>query len=505
MKQSARNLPLHAVEVLENISEAFIALDSSWRYVYVNAAAEKLLNISSDELLGKVIWDVYPQTVGTPIYKQYLKAAKTRKAVSFTEYSYALNRWVELHLYPYKDGLAVYFRDVTKQKKLAEAAEATYQRNVEIVQELRKSEQRYRAFIANSTEGIWCVEAAEPMDITLPVDDQLDRIYRDVYLAECNDAFARMYGLGNAEELKGARISDLLVRDDPRNVAYLRAFIESGYRLSAAVSHEVTPHGKDVYFENNLVGIIEEGFLKRAWGTQRDVTERILLDKRKDEFVSVASHELRTPLTSLRAFSQLLERYLIRKKDARGISYTVKIAEQLDRITRLVDLLLDVSRIESGRLELAVETVIFDELVQSTIESVSASVPDYEIIKKGNASIPILLDTYRIGQVITNLLTNAAKYSPHSKRVIVSSLVVEGMVELRIQDFGIGIPEDRIKRVFERFYRVDGVARESYPGLGLGLYISAEIVKRHNGTISVESTEGKGTTFIVRLPIENAL
>jgi PAS domain S-box-containing protein len=142
----------------------------------------------------------------------------------------------------------------------------------EIERALRESEERYRAFIANSSEGIWRFELEEPVDASLPEDEQIERFYRHGYLAECNDAAARMYGFERAEEMLGARLGDLLVRDDPDNVEYLRAFIRSGYRLADAESVETDREGRRRHFLNNLVGAVEGGRVLRAWGTQRDAT-----------------------------------------------------------------------------------------------------------------------------------------------------------------------------------------------------------------------------------------
>src|SRR5918997_247047 len=142
----------------------------------------------------------------------------------------------------------------------------------EIERALRESEERYRAFIANSSEGIWRFELERPVPTDLPEDEQIERFYRDCYLAEANDAAARMYGFERAEEMTGRRLGEFLVREDPANVEYLRAFIRSGYRLTDAESVEVDREGRRRYFLNNLVGAVEGGRLLRAWGTHRDAT-----------------------------------------------------------------------------------------------------------------------------------------------------------------------------------------------------------------------------------------
>lgn len=113
-------------------------------------------------------------------------------------------------------------------------------------------------------------------------------------------------------------------------------------------------------------------------------------------------------------------------------------------------------------------------------------------------------DRDRIGQVLTNLLTNAVKYSPEADTIVIRTIHKDGAIITSVQDFGLGIPEEKQSQVFERFFRVDGEAQETYPGLGLGLYISAEFIKRHHGAIWVESAAGKGSTFSFFLPVEKA-
>ena len=136
------------------------------------------------------------------------------------------------------------------------------------------SEERYRAFIEQTSEGVWRCEVRDPIDVRLPVDQQIDAIYAHAWLAECNDAMARMYGLDSADQIVGVTIAELMPRDDPANLEYLGAFIRSGYRLTDAESHEIGNDGHSRFFLNNLVGIVRGGLLVRAWGSQRDITSR---------------------------------------------------------------------------------------------------------------------------------------------------------------------------------------------------------------------------------------
>ncbi len=136
------------------------------------------------------------------------------------------------------------------------------------------SEERYRAFIEQTSEGVWRCELRVPVDVSVPPDEQIERIYAESYLAECNDAMARMYGLESAEQIVGVPLAELLPRSDPANIEYLLAFIRGGYRLTDAESHELGRDGERRDFLNNLVGIVRDGRLIRAWGSQRDITGR---------------------------------------------------------------------------------------------------------------------------------------------------------------------------------------------------------------------------------------
>ncbi|MBD0389633.1 MAG: PAS domain S-box protein, partial [Nostoc sp. C3-bin3] len=152
---------------------------------------------------------------------------------------------------------------------------------------LCKSEERYRAFLEQSSEGIWCMELEVPISPDCPEEEQIQHFYQYGYLAECNHVMAQMYGYSDSQEIIGARLTDFVVPSDPHNIAYLRNFIRSNYRLIDAESHEIDKQGNSKYFLNNLVGIVENGLLVRAWGTQRDITEHklaeVALRQREDQ------------------------------------------------------------------------------------------------------------------------------------------------------------------------------------------------------------------------------
>jgi PAS domain S-box-containing protein len=231
----------------------------------------------------------------------------------------------------------------------------------------------------------------------------------------------------------------------------------------------------------------------------RDITELKDLERKREEFLGAASHELKTPLTSLQAYVQLMERTLNEGDVPKSTLYLHKTKSYLDRLNKLISELLDISRIQGGKLECNYTSLDLDELVNEVIDGVKHTT-HHKIIKKGGIAKLVIADKQRIEQVMVNLLTNAAKYSPKSDKIIVTVSEINNEAVISVQDFGIGVPEEKQQKIFERFYRAQQ-DQTQFQGLGLGLFISCEIVKQHKGRLWVESEEGKGSTFYFSIPV----
>lgn len=225
------------------------------------------------------------------------------------------------------------------------------------------------------------------------------------------------------------------------------------------------------------------------------------LSRLKDEFLSIASHELRTPVTSIKGYTQLAKT-LIRENDlATSDEYLTIALDQIDRMSRLILELLDVSRIETGRLEIRRDTIHWPVFVREVVQRHRTAVSD----RKFHLQVPdgdtiVTGDRDRLEQVLGNLLENAVKYSPDGSDISIRVEMREQQVVSSVSDHGMGIPADELAQVFERFHRGRHVSSTNYGGLGLGLYITKQIVERHGGTIWVESKEGSGTSFHFSLP-----
>ena len=232
-----------------------------------------------------------------------------------------------------------------------------------------------------------------------------------------------------------------------------------------------------------------------------DITQRKEMDLRKDEFISMASHELKTPITSLKGFVQILLRRFRKKQDDETVRFLNRIDTQVNKLTRLVNDLLDISKMSTGVINYQDEDFAFDVLLGEVVESVQQITASHRLFLEGLTSVTLKGDKERLGQVIINLLTNAIKYSPLAHHVLVCMEVGGESVTVRVQDFGIGIDPVHQEKICERFYRVPGSEEETYSGLGVGLYLASEIIKHHQGQIWVESVKGEGSTFSFTLPL----
>ena len=237
-------------------------------------------------------------------------------------------------------------------------------------------------------------------------------------------------------------------------------------------------------------------------GTCTDIQEIKELDQQKDHFISIASHELKTPITSIKGYIQILLSTYHESKDEFLKKSLGAVDKQIIKLTNLISDLLDLSKLKLGNLRLVKESFNMNELVEEVVEEIRLIKQDYQIHVTFQTTAIVFADRERIAQVIINLLTNAIKYSPRHKLIQVKCLLKDNYTTVVVKDRGIGINRKSQEKIFERFYRVEGKNEETYPGFRIGLFISSEIIHRHNGKIGVKSTPGKGSEFYFSLPIK---
>lgn len=356
--------------------------------------------------------------------------------------------------------------DIDQQKRTEEA--------------LRQSQERVQALMNSNVIGIFCSQ-----------DDEIQ---------QANDTFLHMTGYSQ-EDLHNRQLSWL----DMTAPEYIETTLKSHQQFP--LYQYMTPYEKEyITKDGGRIPVVIGGVRTQIDPPQEiyfvlDNSARKELEQRKDAFLSMASHELKTPLTALKLQTQMLKKQLEKCDQQRAGIAIARIDGQLDSISRLVKELFDLSNIQSGRLEYAHETMDLDILLQEIVEMIQQTQTTHTLRIHGALNTPLVGDKDRLGQVFLNLINNAIKYSPYGDHVDITISTSPETVSISIRDYGIGISQEQQDKIFERFYRVFDRKQGRVPGLGIGLYIVAEIVRHHQGTITVESDGETGSTFQVTLPL----
>ncbi|HEY2722677.1 MAG TPA: ATP-binding protein, partial [Chitinophagaceae bacterium] len=251
------------------------------------------------------------------------------------------------------------------------------------------------------------------------------------------------------------------------------------------------------YYLLRVLPVKENGSVIKWVGSFTEIEEQKQAIKRKDEFISMASHELKTPLTSIQGYIQLLERMV---NDESLRPYIDRTIVQIKKLDTLVNDLLDISKIESGKLKLNMKNFNFGKMLEDTTAMMQETFPDHRIEHSGNANVIVYGDEGRLEQVIINFLSNAIKYAPSSTLIRIETKIEENDLLVKVIDSGVGIPKEELSHVFEKFYRTEDSSKR-FQGLGIGLYICADILSRHDCRYGVESDPGKGSTFYFNIPL----
>lgn len=347
------------------------------------------------------------------------------------------------------------------------------------------AEERLRLACEATGIGSWDIDLKENTIIYTPTLMELFGLSRDFIL--------------NLEDLNSLiYVDDKLLVDN----ALKNALTTGYYYYEARVLwpdesiHWIRANGKVIFDDDGLPA--------RLLGTTIDITENKIEQIEKNDFIAIASHELKTPLTSVKAYIQMLKSGKRLEEPGYILNLATRAEVQVNKMTKLIYSFLDMSRIESGNIDMLMEPFMLDDLISDVIKDYVIHTNTHVLAFEPGISSMIDGDRSRIGQVIDNLVSNAIKYSPLSKRVEISSSVVGEEAIVSVKDFGIGIDAKHQAKVFERFYRADDQKARNASGFGIGLYLSADILKRHNGGIWIDSRPGEGTTFHFSLPMNQA-
>jgi PAS domain S-box-containing protein len=479
--------------VLQHMNDGFVVLDQQWRFVYANDRAVALSGQAREQLLGKVLWDLYPQQPGSPGYAALHRAMDQRTPQHIEELVPGTSTWVAVHAYPSPEGLILYAADITEHKRAGAAAIDLQYRN--------------RAILEAALDGIITIDQRGTIE-------------------SYNPAAQRLFGYG-PDELLGKNVRMLM--PDPyqsEHDEYLSSYLRTGQRKIIGIGREVVGLRKDgsIFPMDLSVSELQIGGRRIFMGLVHDISERkeaeqqrerLLARERsarteaehasrmKDEFLATLSHELRTPLNAILGWTQLLR---VPNPTPDDLSQGLETIERNARAqATLIEDLLDMSRIISGKLRLEVKELDLATVIDAALETVqpAAEARGIELARSYSDSITVRGDPARLQQVVWNLLSNAIKFTPRAGRVSVAlSAAADGSaVELTVSDTGIGIKPEFASHVFERFRQGDASTTRSHGGLGLGLAIVRHLVELHGGTVAAHS-EGpdRGATFTVTLP-----
>ncbi|WP_026899242.1 PAS domain-containing sensor histidine kinase [Daejeonella oryzae] len=379
-------------------------------------------------------------------------------------------------------GWAWYFRDITERKNFEKS--------------LLESEKRFRLMADSMPQKVWTADAASQvnyfnkrwLDYTqLSFDELRDQGWDNIIHPD--DLAASLQALKESfENSKDCEIEHRILRYDGTYRWHLsrgHARTDSDGNLKGWIGTNTDIHDQKLFAEE----------------LKKQISERIKLEKQKNDFISMASHELKTPVTSIKGYTQFLQNKLAREGNTEAVSFLSRINNQVNKLTSLISDLLDATKVTGGRLQYDLEIFDFNNLVMEVADEMKQTSLSHSIICNLDSTQNILGDRIRIGQVMINLISNALKYSPKANRIVLSTKLNHDEISFSVQDFGIGISAENQKQVFDQFFRVSGEVVSQYAGMGLGLYISCEIVKRHQGRLDVQSEEGEGSIFTFTLPL----
>ncbi len=420
-----------------------------------------------DNADGKTMKEIVPD-IEISWSQMYGKVVVTGESIRFVDYSPAMNTWFEVYAFRLgnKDNnkVAILFTNITERKR----AEL----------EVKESEEKLRLLTETIPQLVWMTdEIGNPEYLSsqwvkyageMPMGEYWTRICHP------DDAITSLNAWHKSIATGDKYITEIRLKNK-----------EGEYRWHVSVGVPL----KD-----------DDGNIIKWIGSVTDIHDQKLKEQKKDEFISIASHEMKTPLTSAKAYLQLLEMSL--DENDPNFIYAKKATEATERLNKLISELLDASKIQHGKLNYNNSAFDFDRMIADTIENVQYSSITHKIIKVGSIDKQFLGDKDRLQQVVINLLTNAIKYSPKANEVIVKIKSQNNYLHVSVTDRGVGMSEKHLEKVFDRYYRVEEHSVH-FQGLGIGLYISYDIVKRHNGNMWVESVSGEGSTFHFTLPFIN--
>jgi len=460
--------------IIESSDDAIIGktLDSvitSW-----NDSAERIFGYTADEIIGQTVYTLIP----SDRYEEeprILAQLKNGQRVEHFETKRLTKDGreldVSLTISPILDsqgniiGLSKIMRDITERKQAEEKSA------------------KLAAIIESSDDAI--------------IGKTLDSV-----ITSWNDSAERIFGY-TADEIIGQTVYTLIPSDRYEEEPRILAQLKNGQRVEHFETKRLTKDGRELDVSLTISPILDsQGNIIGLSKIMRDITERKQDETRKNDFIGMASHELKTPLTSLNAIIQVVNSKLKNSEDTFLVSAMDKANMQVKRMTAMINGFLNISRFEAGKIQIDKQPFKLAELLQEIVDESRLVVNTHTILLADCGLIEINADRDKISSVVSNLVSNAIKYSPKGKFVELACKESGGKVIVSIKDEGMGIKARDLSHIFDRYYRVETNHTKHISGFGIGLYLSSEIIKRHDGEIWAESESGIGSTFYFSLPLK---
>ncbi|MFN6963536.1 MAG: CHASE domain-containing protein [Pyrinomonadaceae bacterium] len=481
---------------LESITDGFLSVDGEWRFTYVNAEAERICNFRREDVIGRTWQEVFPPAVGSEVERSLRRCATERVPVELETFYEPWQRWFQFRAYPTPDGgFSQYFRDITQQK-FDEEQRARWQ-------------EMFSRLIDICPFGIYIVDSdLRIAQMNIGTRDGAFANVRPIVGRPLDEAMHIIWPTDVADEIVTA-FRRTLETGEPY---FSRDFVNPRADKDAVEGYEwqlhrlVLPDGRPgvvcYYYDSTRLRQAEQELVNSNEREKQLRVEAESASRAKDDFLALLSHELRTPLNSIYGWTQLILQS--RDDDAtveRGIEI---IAKNVRLQNALIEDLLDVSRIISGRMQIATRIEPLVPIIQSAVEAAIPSAEGADLSLVMNIEDdpgPVAADRQRLQQVISNLLTNAIKFTPAGGTITVSLERSDAGARIVVADTGIGIEPQLLPEIFQPFWQVDATYKRKHGGLGLGLAIVRNLVELHHGTVAVHSDgPGRGTSFTIELP-----
>lgn len=444
----------------------------------VNPALAAFYQKDAEYLLGKPVYDVFPEAIPywRDIMMEVLETGEPFQgedmAVNLKVNEVEHQAYVNFGLMPY------YEPDGRLSGVLGISIDTTKEVNLRKI--LEENEMKMKIAVESARLGVW------------DVDLRTRRVYSSSHI----------WIPGFPLEGASYSVDDFIARIVPEHRKLVEDAIQ-GESGNFAVQVQLIWSDQSLHWIQLTGNLLKDGADRpiRVVGTTLDITDRKELERRKDELLSTVSHELKTPVTSIKAIAQILEKKFDHSTDIITVDLLHKLGNQVRRLTNLIHDLLDASLIDGGKLQLNKSHFMFDELMEEVVSELQRTTNTHTIVFQNPGAIASFSDKERIRQVIINLLTNAIKYSPKADQIIVSVQLKGKCIQCCVEDFGIGIPTEKQSQIFDRFYRVIDDKHSGFQGIGIGLYISKQIISRLDGNIRFESKPNRtGTIFCFEVP-----